>query len=473
MKQLKMENGSINVNKWTILNTVLFIVTVLVTIAPAFSNGYPLLFPDSGTYLASGHTGNVPIDRPIIYGLLVRHLSLSYSTWLVILSQSIIYNYLVFMVVKKLVQPKKPFVVLFIIGILMSIFTGVGYYTSLVIADIFTVISILSLFLLVVLDKKEKVHIGFISIILLVSILTHLSHIPLVLAQLFILGIYFLIKKQFKAHLKRFVFIVSLFGGSLLTIALVNNSFGVGFVISRTNNIILAARYIESGLASKFLQKNCGNSDFYPSYNSLCEYKDVFDTWPDAGTYLYDSSSPIYDEECLQKGNWTNCWIEKDAEYGDLISDILSDDELRTDFIALAITGTLKQLITIEQSPLNYVDLRGIVEKYFPDDLYAFDHSRQARDGSVTFHFKTILEVLFLYISILLIVLFIRNKKLTNNTLLFLIAIGFSLLFNAAFCATLSNVIPRYQGRIVFLIPLYMFVLLFQFLNDKKFTLKF
>ena len=54
-----------------------------------------------------------------------------------------------------------------------------------------------------------------------------------------------------------------------------------------------------------------------------------------------------------------------------------------------------------------------------------------------------------------------------------MIAIGTSLLFNAAFCATLSNVIPRYQGRIIFLVPLFMLLLLFQFLNEKKYTIRF
>lgn len=473
MKLQKMENGIINLNKWTLLNIVLFVGSVLVTIAPAFSNGFPLLFPDSGTYLVSGHTGTVPIDRPIIYGLLVRHLSLSYSTWLVIIAQSIIYNYLVFLLIKKLVQPQRPFLVLFIIGVIMSIFSGVGYYTSLVIADIFTVISILSLFLLVVLDKKESIHIGFISIIFLVSIITHLSHIPLVLAQLIILGIYFLVKKQLILHYKRFIFIGSLFGGSLLTIGLINYSFGAGFIISRTNNIILATRYIESGLASKFLNKNCDRASFSPSYKSLCEYKDRLNQWPAAGFYLYDPESPIYKGGCLDRGDWTNCWIEKEAEYGDLISDILSDDELRKDFIALAITGTLKQLITIEQSRLDYVDLRSIVEFYFPDDLYAFDHSTQKVEGRVSFYFKVILEVLFLYLSILMIVLIIRKRKLKKDSLLLMIAIGTSLLFNAAFCATLSNVIPRYQGRIIFLVPLFMLLLLFQFLNEKKYTIRF
>ena len=139
----------------------------------------------------------------------------------------------------------------------------------------------------------------------------------------------------------------------------------------------------------------------------------------------------------------------------------------------MAITGTLKQLITIEQSPLDYVDLRSIVEFYFPDDLYAFDHSTQKVEGRVSFYFKVILEVLFLYLSIIITVLIIRKRKLKKDSLLLMIAIGTSLLFNAAFCATLSNVIPRYQGRIIFLVPLFMLLLLFQFLNEKKYTIRF
>ena len=65
------------INRDYLINTVLLFISVFVLIIPALKNGYPILFSDSGTYLSSGHSGYVPVDRPILYGIFVRHISLS------------------------------------------------------------------------------------------------------------------------------------------------------------------------------------------------------------------------------------------------------------------------------------------------------------------------------------------------------------------------------------------------------------
>jgi hypothetical protein len=62
----------------------------------AFYNKYPLVFPDTGTYVLSGFTGQVPKDRPIIYGLFLRHISLWESLWLVILFQGVLLSLTIF-----------------------------------------------------------------------------------------------------------------------------------------------------------------------------------------------------------------------------------------------------------------------------------------------------------------------------------------------------------------------------------------
>lgn len=74
-----------NLNKH-ILNFVLFSLSVILLIMPAIVNGYPLVYSDSGTYIGSGFEGIVPVDRPIAYGLFVRHISVAYSLWFVILN---------------------------------------------------------------------------------------------------------------------------------------------------------------------------------------------------------------------------------------------------------------------------------------------------------------------------------------------------------------------------------------------------
>ncbi|MCB0801815.1 MAG: hypothetical protein KDB74_01850, partial [Flavobacteriales bacterium] len=440
----------------------------IILIWPAIKNGYPLLFSDSGTYLATGHSGEVPIDRPIIYGLFVRHISLSWSIWLVVIAQSLLFNYLLYLISKFIIKAKQPLTISTFIAIFLGLFTGVGYYAGQVVADIFTSISLVSAVLLIILDKKNVFHLTCLSIILIFSIITHLSHIPIVFMVICLIAIYFILKGQFKRKFGRLVLIGGLFGVSLLTISTINYSFGYGFIISRTNNIILATRYIESGLANKYLKKHCNSPDFNPPYKELCGYVDQFHQWPAAGFYLYSDNSPLYLGDCKSRGNWSTCWEERNEAYGVLIKDILSDDKLLIDFVALAFTGTLKQLITIEQSEMNPHDLRYIIEKYYEDDLYSYDSANQtSRD--VIFVNKSVVEAILVFISFLILVYFIikHKAKIDGNSYLLLIAIFSGLFFNAAFCATLSNVIPRYQGRIIFLIPMLAIIIIIVVFKDK------
>src|SRR5690606_10795594 len=141
--------------------------------------------------------------------------------------------------------------------------------------DIFSPIAILCLFFLIYLSKEHYLHLSVLSIMLFLALLTHLSHIPITLGIVFFIFLYLFIfdRKEFKIKFPRILYISSLFAAGLLTIALVNYSYGVGFKISRTNNIILATRFIDSGLAQKFLIKNCEKGNFNPPYAELCDYR--------------------------------------------------------------------------------------------------------------------------------------------------------------------------------------------------------
>lgn len=56
----------------------------LILLFEAFRNSYPLVYPDTGTYIRSGFTMDIPIDRPIFYGIFINITSLKFSLWLVI-----------------------------------------------------------------------------------------------------------------------------------------------------------------------------------------------------------------------------------------------------------------------------------------------------------------------------------------------------------------------------------------------------
>lgn len=285
---------------------LLELVCVLLLLWPAFLNGYPLLAPDSGAYIGSGHSSIVPIDRPIVYGLFVRHISLSWSLWLVILMQSVLFNYLIYLICKLFLKVKQP--ALLQLGIIAFLVFGttLAGYSSVILADIFTALSLLSLFLLLYLKKDKKKHLMLLSIILVFSILTHLSHLPLLMGELLVVAFFIGINRSERDRMKRLLKVSALVFGSILLLASLNFSLGAGFKLARTTNIIWATRFLEGGIVNKHLKKVCTDANQLP-YQELCNYIDQFDQWYGAGIYLYDyATSPLYQDDCMEDG-WGEC----------------------------------------------------------------------------------------------------------------------------------------------------------------------
>lgn len=432
------------------------IVCVLLLIWPAFWNGYPILTSDSGAYLASGHSSEVPIDRPIIYGLFTRHISLSWTVWLVIIAQSALFNYLIYLISKFFIKAKQASLIQLCIIALLAFVTGLGGYCSSIMADVFASMSLLSLFLLLLINKKEKKHMLLLVLIFAFSIVTHLSHIPLVVGELFLVVLFLWLfhRREIRNRMRRLILISTTIFAALFMLALINYSYGVGFKLSRTNNIILATRFIENGLANKYLKEACGEAGFNPPYKELCAYVDQFKRWPGAGYYLYDETSPLYEGGCLEK-TWSNCWLVKNEAYGLLITDILSEPALRKEYFSLVLSGTLKQLITFEEPHLDPFKFPWVIERHFKSDLSAFENSNQF-NGRIEFKpINTIENIVVILSTLLLLILgVIYWRKLSVESKLFLFIVLSSILFNAFLTSTLSNVSPRYQGRIIFLLPL-------------------
>lgn len=456
------------ISKEIYLNTALFCLTVFIYCIPSILNGFPFLLSDSGTYLISGQTGDVPVDRPIIYGLFVRHMSLSWSIWLVLITQITILQFCLWGVVKYVLKVKKSFFIHFLLSVFLFVFTGVSYHSNLIIADIFTSISILSLILLFVIPRKNFLYYGLTIIILGFSLITHLSHIPLVLG---ILGIVFLVnlfKKGKLLNYKRILLSVSLVVLSLLTLATVNYSHKAGFKLSRIKYIVISARFIESGIANRFLKENCENGGADKPYSNLCNYIDKFGEWPSTGAYLWTDTSPLYDGPCVDSGGWSQCWIEKESNYEQLVNDILAVPKYRNDFIAQIVTGTLKQLVNFEQSKLDPTNLKWIVENYYEFDAYSHLNSTQIKKD-ILFDTSSLVEYITFDLSVLLILilLYYHHKKVSITLKCLLLCIAVGLLLNAAICSSLSNFVPRYQGRIVFLVPMSLFLLIIEVVKNK------
>ncbi len=404
---------------------------------------------------------HVPVDRPIIYGLFVRHISLSWSVFLVAIAQAVMMVFLINRIWLEVVGSFKNSARSgFIICSLMALLSGLDFYISMIIPDIFTSAIVLSSFLLLFGSMNNKTTVFFTALIFAFSLIAHLSHLPMILGLFGLVGMFHLIKRHFKAYLKRYLLIFSLIVLSLFSLSLINYSLGFGFQLSRTKNVFLAARLINSGIANDYLKEACENTKQLP-YGELCKYVDQFDNWPNTGLFLFDTSSPLYDGDCNYKRKWDNCWTDKDEAYGSLVRDILSDQKYFWRYAEIAITGTFEQLFNFGHTHLDKSELDRIIKRSFNDDWDFFYGAMQDRAG-IAFNIQSLLEKWLVIISIIVIIyIMIFNRQILNRPSIQLITIVFlAILLNAFVCSAFSNVVDRYQGRLIFTIPLISFLLI-------------
>lgn len=237
---------------------ILIIIGALIFCFYAFYNHYPIVYSDTGTYIHSGFENIVPNDRPIFYGLLVRHISLSRSLWLVVLFQGLLISYLIRKTLE-LYLPNKDISGLFLFSVIfLTLFTGVSAIVSQVIPDVFTPVSFLCLIIL--LRNEIKIRSGIIiSIIYIISLSVHLSNLFIHIATLSVIMLFMLIQRIRKRNLiygaKRVILCWSLIIGTLLIIPAVNYSFSGKYRISEGSHVFMINHLYETGILTDYLYK--------------------------------------------------------------------------------------------------------------------------------------------------------------------------------------------------------------------------
>ena len=155
---MKILLGNIIYKKWqTYLALALSSLCLLI---PAFWNHYPLLNPDTATYIESGFIPEMPSDRPITYGLLIRLSTLNgLSLWLLVFAQAYIVSLLLFRVIKNLCGGK-PYILPGLLTVFtLSIGSSLSWIVSQVQPDVFTSIAFLCVVLLLMGREKTQTNI--------------------------------------------------------------------------------------------------------------------------------------------------------------------------------------------------------------------------------------------------------------------------------------------------------------------------
>ncbi len=438
-------------------------ITLLVTAATlllcflAFYNGFPLLYPDTGTYIHSGFTGQLPIDRPIFYGMFLRHASLAASPWLVILVQSAILAWLLLITLRRFVSERRiayyyVFTVLFLIYT-----TGISYYANLLIPDIFTPILFLSAFNLAFFTELTWSQRIPLAMLLMLALSTHLSNLPTIVVAMMgcaLLG--WIRRKRSKVPFKgkSLAIVAGLVAITYLLIPGFNALKDGHFRYTAGSSIFMANRLRDLDLVKRFLDEDCPNHDW-----KLCPYKGEL-----YGDFLWDAAnSPLYK---------TGGWEANFEEYSNMNRQILLRPSLLSSYARACFEDGSRQFFVFETGPAGaFPEASPPVENlktFFPSSARACLGAKQIK-GQLDFTALNGRQEMVVFVSwgLLLLVAMAgsRFQRLPADLRWFLIwLLSFSVV-NCFICASLAMVDPRYQGRMVWLFPFAALMVIFVYLE--------
>ena len=452
-----------------LLKKILFYLLAAITLLiPAFYNGYPLVYSDTGSYIQSGMDLVIPEHRTIMYGLFIRFFSFNFSLWLVVFAQSLIVSYVLWhitRVINKTISKR-----LFLIGLaLLSWFTGLGWYTSQIMPDIFTVTAIGTL-LLLALKKDYKIYQKVIfSFLLVFSINAHFSNY--LISILTVLGLFVITRTKFIPKAKKelsFLLPTIIISVSIVTGSLVNYAVGSTFKINQGSHVFLMGKMLDSGVLKSFLDDECKNDNYV-----LCHCKDSLPVT--SRELLWNPNSPLY-----QNGGWTG----SEKPFNDILFDIFTSPKHLALFTYNSILSSVTQLFQNDvgsglvsnwyKDPTSPPYAQ--IEKHFPFELNQYKQSRQNGnlwDQGLDFTFINYINNMFLVISagLLFYIFTFKNKRksIDIHTQLIIFTFLLGIVVNAIVVGSLANVYDRLQSRISWTLIFCMMLLL---LSKKEFLKK-
>ena len=437
---------------------------------PTFYNGYPFLSYDSGTYIESGFTGIVPIARPLAYGLFVRHSSMCFSLWFTIYAQCIILSSVLYLLLKNTIIKKERFNFFYlIILIALTFFTNIGWCVGQIMADIFAPIFIISFVCILFIEKLNVINLTFLALVFILSCTAHLTHLLMAMVASSLLLIFlFRYRKRREIVLhyrKRVVLILMLSIGSLFTVLTINYTHknGGGFKLSRGSHVFLIAHFIEMGTMEEFLKENCNKPEFKDC--KTCLYKDSLEHSLDE--YLWSWNGTL-----TKTGGWENT----EKEHNFILKKMFSDYNFAIKNIYGSIRFGLTELcqITIGDGigPLNKTTPPGIeIKKYYPSELNSFMLSKANTEPYLVTKFDTAnyFNTLLVTISVCTILYYFLYKKNRSKEYFPGVLLISFVILNAFLTAGLNAPNPRFQSRVIWLIPLFLFIIV---LNNQTYILK-
>lgn len=425
----------INERRWSAIAAGGAAITlVILLIAPALWNGYPLLQYDTGGYIARFYEGYLVPSRSTAFGYYL-HLGEDTRFWINITLQALA-TFWILQAVARVFGLGRPIQVA-MIGLALVLTTALPWLTSLLLTDIFAGLSVLSLFLLVAHgDKFGRLERAALFLFTAFSAASHNATLAVLTG---LCGAAWLGRILFPGW-------ISLRGASAASLSLVAGAamlLGANFMMSGKlawtpgGYGIAFSRILQDGIVARYLNDNCGHERL-----KLCPYRTKL---PENGDqFLWGRS--IFDR------------LGRFDGLGEEMRHIVlaSLAAYPAQHLVTAANSTVRQLTMVATGEGVHRDLmhtHRIIERYLPQQTPFVQTSRQHR-GDLSFASINRVHVSVAYGSMLMIAAFLAYaiwRRKVDDFALLTATVALAILGNAFVCGVLSGPHDRYGARMAWI----------------------
>lgn len=404
----------------------------------ALYNGYPLTFWDTRAYIESATTLMPRGDRLIGYGFLLRVASWLGTLWPIVIAQCALLAWLLRRVLVRLRPGLGAVAYLTRIGLLASC-TALPWIAGQLMADIFTPLLVLALFLYVEDESLTRLERTALLALVASCVTVHLTHLPLGLALLALAWQWLRARKATALQRRLLAPALALLFG-LAAIGGWNTARVGRWTLASGSDAFVFGHLVESGLASRMLDAHCPERAYW-----LCPHR---------------ARLPMGTDELL----WVDAlnlkpWDHPAAvsrEVSRLLRDSLREVPLM--HLRVATLSTLRVLGRFATGEGLDADARSLIEERLqtlaPHDVPAFVASRQQRDAIPVAKLRllhTPIGWTLIALALLALTRWAWRKDLGTAELRFLLFATTAWFLNGVLSANLSGIYDRYESRLVWL----------------------
>ena len=418
---------------------------------PAVYNGFPLLYPDSMTYITDGslvaralflHQYSVYYGmRSFIYSLVILPLHWNVTPWPIVAFQALIASYVVWLLVRSFAM-RRPLLSFVVLTALLSVISTLGWYVSLIMPDILGPLMYLAIYLLVFAKTTlSRIDRWLLLLVIWWSAAAHITHLMLVVGLVVLLFI--LVAFRRKLRTRRLQSIGEVVGALLLSAAATMALHGFLYgkpSLSGERPPYLLARIIADGTGRSYLEQHCPQEKWAicDNVHNLPSNADEFLWGPDG---VWDGASDDKRDQMLKEETqlvmatlraYPRTQLTKSSQnFWDQLCTFGIDDFDTSSWVLDQFTSTL------------------------PSQRVHYFDSRQQR-GALPLEFVTSMQRWVVVASLVLIAALVPFawRRQSSQLAWLSIVIASTVIANALLSGTLSMVDDRYQARVIWMVPM-------------------